>query len=78
MFVVFGDFAGLPPLDIHVGDAEVLLGDSLGVAEKAKAAGVPVNLEVWPEMLHIWQVLWPMLPEGADAVQKAAAFVRGD
>jgi monoterpene epsilon-lactone hydrolase len=75
---IFGDFAGLPPLDIHVGDAEVLLGDSLGVAEKAQAAGVPVNLEVWPEMLHIWQVLWPMLPEGADAVQKAAAFVRGD
>ncbi|TDI60312.1 MAG: alpha/beta hydrolase [Alphaproteobacteria bacterium] len=75
---IFGDFSGLPPLDIHVGDAEVLLGDSLGVAEKAKAAGVSVTLEVWPEMQHIWQVLWPFLPEGAAAVQKAAAFVRGD
>jgi monoterpene epsilon-lactone hydrolase len=75
---VFGDFKGLPPLDIHVGDAEVLLGDSLEVERKAKDAGVQVDLEIWPEMLHIWQVLWPTIPEGAAAVQKAAAFVRGD
>lgn len=78
MSPVFGDFAGLPPLDIHVGDAEVLLGDSLAVAERARAAGVEVTLEVWPEMLHIWQVLWPAMPEGAAAVEKAAAFVKAE
>jgi monoterpene epsilon-lactone hydrolase len=74
---LFGDFTGLPPLDIQVGDAEVLLGDSLQVAEKAKAAGVSVQIEVWPDMLHIWQVLWPFIPEGAASVKKVAAFVRG-
>jgi len=74
---VFGDFSGLPPLDIQVGDAEVLLGDSLLVAEKAKAAGVDVRMEVWPDMLHIWQVLWPFIPEGAASVKKVAAFVQG-
>lgn len=78
MSPVFGDFAGLPPLDIHVGDAEVLLGDSLAVAERARAAGVEVTLEVWPEMLHIWQALWPAMPEGAAAVEKAAAFVKAE
>jgi len=60
-----------------VGDAEVLLGDSLLVAEKAKAAGVDVRMEVWPDMLHIWQVLWPFIPEGAASVKKVAAFVQG-
>jgi epsilon-lactone hydrolase len=74
---IFGDFTGLPPLDIQVGDAEVLLGDSLQVAEKAKAAGVDVQIEVWPDMLHIWQVLWPTLPEGAASVKKVASFVQG-
>ena len=77
MSPVFGDFAGLPPLDIQVGDAEVLLGDSLAVAEKAKDAGVSVNLDIYPDMQHIWQVLWPFIPEGADAIAKTAAFVKG-
>ncbi|MGH7916801.1 MAG: alpha/beta hydrolase, partial [Candidatus Binataceae bacterium] len=46
------DFHGLPPLLMQVGDAEVLLDDSTRVAERAKAAGVKVDLEVWDDMVH--------------------------
>lgn len=49
---------------IQVGDAEVLLDDSTRLAERAKAVGVDVTLEVWDEMIHVFQGLAPMLPEG--------------
>ncbi|WDR90250.2 alpha/beta hydrolase [Burkholderia ambifaria] len=72
----YADFTGLPPLFIQVGSTEVLLDDSRRVADKAKAAGVPVELEVWPNMPHVWQLYAPMVPEARDALDRAAAFLR--
>jgi len=69
--------AGLPPLLIQVGDREVLLGDSQRFAEKAKAAGVDVTLEVWPELWHVFQLLTGILPEAREAVGHIGEFVRG-
>lgn len=73
---LYADFAGLPPLYIQVGSTEVLLDDSRRVAEKAKAAGVAVEIEVWPDMPHVWQLYAPMVPEARDALDRAAAFLR--
>jgi acetyl esterase/lipase len=73
---LYGDFRGLPPLLLHVGDAEVLLDDSTRVAEKARAAGVDVTLEVWPEMPHVWHAFAPFLPEASQAIERIGAFVR--
>jgi monoterpene epsilon-lactone hydrolase len=70
------DLRGLPPLLIQVGDAEVLLDDSTRVADRAKAAGVTVELEVWPEMIHVWHLAAPALPEGQQAIEKAGRFIR--
>jgi acetyl esterase/lipase len=50
----FGDLAGLAPMLIQVGSEEVLLGDSLLLAERAGHARVAVRLEIWPEMVHVW------------------------
>jgi monoterpene epsilon-lactone hydrolase len=73
---VHADLAGLPPLYLQVGDAEVLLDDSIRVAERARAAGVDARVEVWPEMFHVWQAFAAMLPEGREAVEKLGAFLR--
>jgi acetyl esterase/lipase len=70
------DFRGLPPLFIHVGDAETLLDDSTRVAEKAKMAGVKVDLEIWPEMPHVWHLFAPFLPEGQQAIEKIGKYVQ--
>jgi epsilon-lactone hydrolase len=70
-----GDYRGLPPLLIQVGDAEILLDDSTRVAERAKAAGVKVDLEVWDEMMHVWHVFAKILPEGQQAIDKIGEFV---
>jgi acetyl esterase/lipase len=72
---VHGDFAGLPPLLIQVGTREVLLDDSTRVAEKARAAGVPVRLEIEDGAFHVWQAT-PHLPEAHDALRRIGAFVR--
>lgn len=69
------DLKGLPPLLIQVGNDETLLDDSTRLAEKAKTAGVSVKLEVWPEMIHVWQLFAAFLPEGQQAVEVIGKFV---
>jgi epsilon-lactone hydrolase len=73
---LFGDYSGLPPMLVMVGDSEVLLDDSRQYAEKAKAAGVDVTLEVWDEMVHIFPVFAPMLPEGQKGIERIGEWVR--
>jgi monoterpene epsilon-lactone hydrolase len=72
----YGNLAGLPPLLVQVGADEVLLSDSLRLAENAKAAGVDAELVVWPGMWHVWHTLVPYLPEAREAVEAIGAFVR--
>ena len=62
-----GDLRGLPPLLVHVGAAEVLRDDSVRLADKARAAGVRVQLRVWPVVPHAWQLLWWM-PEARASI----------
>jgi acetyl esterase/lipase len=73
---LYGDFHGLPPLLFHVGDAEVLLDDSTRAAETARAAGVDVTIEVYPDMPHVWHAFAPFLPEASRAIEAIGAFVR--
>ena len=70
------DFAGLAPLLIQVGAAETLLDDSTRLAALAGAAHVAVTLEVWPEMIHVWHVMHPVLAAGRRAIVNGGAFVR--
>ncbi|MFO1392732.1 MAG: alpha/beta hydrolase fold domain-containing protein [Steroidobacteraceae bacterium] len=71
----FGDFTGLPPLLFQAGSTETLVDDSRRCLERARAAGVQAELEVWKEMPHGWQAL-PFLPESQRAVERCADFVR--
>ncbi|MFM0613350.1 alpha/beta hydrolase [Paraburkholderia nemoris] len=73
---VYADMHGLPPLFIMAGSTEVLLDDSQRVADKARAAGVDCELEVWKKMPHVWPLFTPFIPEGGRALDCAAAFVR--
>lgn len=70
------ELTGLPPLLIHVGDHEALLDDSIGFSEKARAGGVDVEFEIWPEMWHVWHHWAPDLPEAVDAIEKIGVFVK--
>jgi len=72
---VNGDFAGLPPMLIHVGSEEALLGDALLLAERAGHARVEVRLEIWPEMIHVWHVFGGQLSAARRAVASAGAWM---
>jgi acetyl esterase/lipase len=71
----YADLHGLPPLLIQVGSAEVLLSDAERLAEKARAAGVDVTLEVWPGMQHEWQFTARIMPEGRQAIGRVGKWV---
>jgi phosphinothricin tripeptide acetyl hydrolase len=73
---LFADLRGLPPLLIHVGNDEVLLDDAVGVADRARAAGVDATLDVWDKMVHVWHWFFPMLDEGQAAIDRIGEFVR--
>jgi epsilon-lactone hydrolase len=73
---VFGDYRGLPPLLIQVGEHEMLHDDSLRVAKKAQADGIRVQLEDWPGMFHVFQAHDPLLPEAREAIDHIADFMQ--
>ena len=73
---VHGDLRGLPPLLIQVGAAETLLDDSIALARKAGTADVLVDLQIWPEMIHIWHIYFPMLAAARSAIAAGGSFVR--
>lgn len=72
---LYGDFHGLPPLLVHVGAREVLRDDSTRLAERARAAGVTVELTVWPVVPHVVQIAHRLVPEGRRSLDVAAAFL---
>ena len=56
---IYADLRGIAPLYIQVGAAETLLDDAIRLARVAGAADVPVTLEIWPEMVHVWHLFHP-------------------
>jgi epsilon-lactone hydrolase len=56
--------------------AEILLDDSVRMAERMRAAGCQVELEIWPRMPHTWQVWARILPEARAAIEHIGAFVQ--
>ena len=70
---LYGDLAGLPPLLLQAGTREMLRDDAVRFAERARAAGVDVELELWNGMQHCFQLL-QFLPESARAIEAIARF----
>jgi monoterpene epsilon-lactone hydrolase len=73
---LYADLAGLPPLLIQAGTAETLLNDSTRLADRARSAGVDATLEVWDDMIHVWQAFALMLPEGQLAIDRIGEFIQ--
>jgi epsilon-lactone hydrolase len=73
---LYGDPTGLPPTLIQVGSDEVLLDDSVRMAERMRAAGCQVELEIWPRMPHAWQLWARLVPEARLAIERVGAFVQ--
>lgn len=68
---VFGDCTGLPPLLLVVGSTELLLDDSVRVAQRWPGA----TLLVWHGMPHVFAG-FDFLPEAREAIRRIGRFMR--
>ena len=73
---IYADLTGLAPLMIQVGACETLLDDALRLAGAVGAADIRVDLQIWPEMIHVWHLFHPELTAGREAIAAGAAFVQ--
>ena len=69
---MLGDLRGLPPILVQVGSDEIVADDSRRFSERCPSA----ELEVWDEMVHVWQVFAGRVPEATAAVERIGAFLR--
>lgn len=72
---IYGDLTGLAPLLVQVGSEEMLLNDARRIVEKATQAGVHAQLQVFPDMWHVFQAHAGLLDTANQALEKIAAFV---
>ncbi len=72
---LYGDLERIPPLFIQTGTRDLLYTEAMKLFEKAQKEGVAATLDVWPEMIHAWQLFAPAFPEAQEALERAGAFV---
>jgi acetyl esterase/lipase len=74
---LYGDFTGFPPALLFASRSEILRDDSFRVAERARAAGAPVELVLEPGMPHVWPVFFDVMPEAKRTIAQSAAYIEG-
>lgn len=70
-----GKLHDLPPTLIHVSESEILHENAERYVEKARAAGSPVEIKTWPDMVHVWHLFTPLLPEAEEAFEHIGEFL---
>ncbi|WP_062464235.1 alpha/beta hydrolase [Demequina soli] len=73
---VHADFTGFPPLRLFVDRSELLHDDTLAIAQKAREAGVSVEVDAWTETFHSFPTLGRATPESAQILDETVAFIR--
>lgn len=71
---LYADFHGFPPLLVMAGDREMLMDDAIGLANRAREAGVAVTLRLWPGLIHTFEQM-AFLPENKQAFDLVEAFL---
>ncbi len=71
---VYADYQGFPPLLLQVGSSEVLRSDAERIHARALEAGVDSRLQIWEDMVHVFQALGGWLPEASQAIREMGAF----
>jgi acetyl esterase/lipase len=67
---------GLPRTLIHVSGSEVLLNDARKAARMLAAAGVPVEVRIWPGQMHVFQLGAPAVKEATRSLKQIGDYIR--
>lgn len=73
---VFGTYEGFPPVLMQAGSVEVLLSDTLRVAEKLRREHVRLRVSVYDGMFHVFQMAFRLIPESQEAWEEVGTFLR--
>lgn len=74
--VLRGDASQMPPVLLHAGSREMLAADAEALGAWLDAAGVPCETKIWPGQVHVFQMLYELVPEARAALLEAGAFAR--
>ena len=72
---IFGSFRDFPPIMVHAGSLELLRDDAARIGEKAAEASVPVSVEIYDGMHHVFQA-YPYAPEAKVSLARLGQFIR--
>jgi acetyl esterase/lipase len=72
---LLGDLSNLPPTLVQASEAEMLLDDARRYVFKACASGSPAKLQTWSDMVHIWQIFDPQIPQAVEAWAEIGKFL---
>ena len=72
---LFADLSGLAPMLVQAGSHEILLGDAVSLVRRTAECDGRVELQVWPDVPHVFQGFASMLDEGVEALDALGAFV---
>ncbi|MDT7761181.1 MAG: hypothetical protein QOC63_601 [Mycobacterium sp.] len=67
---------GLPRTLIHVSGSELLVSDARKAAHMLAAAGVPVEVRVWPGQMHVFQIAVPAVSEASRSLKQIGDYIR--
>lgn len=73
---LYGDLRGFPPALLFASESEILRDDAVRFAERARAAGAPVELILEPGMPHVWPIFFDVVPEAKRTIGQSAAYIR--
>lgn len=74
--LLHADLTGLPPISIYYGADELLVGEIIEFARRAKAAGVDASLHGVPNGQHLWLLGAGKIPETDAAIAELGRWLR--
>jgi acetyl esterase/lipase len=72
---LLGNLSRLPPTLVQVSEAEMLLDDARRYVNKARSFGSPARIQTWPDLLHVWHIFHPEVPEAREAFDRIGEFL---
>ncbi len=73
---LYADLSGMPPTLVQVGGDEVMVSDAEQIVALLQAAGVVAEVDIVPEMQHMFQFDAGVMPEATASYDMAGQFIR--
>lgn len=73
---LFAEFRGAPPVWLCAADTEILLDDTLRMAERLRARGVDVTEVIEHDLPHVWPIFHTLLPEAHRTLDQVSEWIR--